>query len=716
MSLVHHIPRRLPHLLLTLATAVISACSGSAQLLQQSAESESESTAQELTNDLDPSATAKRLNDPRLTAPGRVIRDGKTYKVPIGPKEGRTVASKFNAMTAGAQPMLAPHLTYFGGPVLQSPEVVAVFWGRGVAGMHETEEFYERLASPRSRLYGTLGEYDTKEPSQRLGRAEFVDAIVDADAPQMSLISDTEVRAELARLLDLGRLPANSNGDRIYMLHFPPGMAIEQGGSLSCQAFCAYHNSFRHNGALVYYAVMPDHGSGGCERGCGNQSALQNMFVSASHELVEAATDADVGEASVVGPPLAWYDSMSGENADICAAFPPAHEGGFSMTNAWSNQDGACRASVPRSAARLTFSGEPLGQFVPAGSTVTYTVTAAGTIMRPMTLRAMFVPPSAHVSFNPPAIAAGQTATVTVTTDATMPSGGWLLTLYGQDANLEYHQVSPLLLVQGAPPTMASLSTATGPSNGGTVVTVKGTNLNLAATSVLFGSEFAWPLSSTPDGTELTVLSPSASVGPVDVTVMDAVGQTATLAQAFTFTRGPAPTISRLLPAGGPVAGGTQVTVVGANFAFANSPTVTVDGVVVPGAASLDESSVSLTMPVGLRPGPVQVVVTNADGQSAAASYQYTSAGIIAEPTVTSLSHLVGSTRGGTYVTVFGSFFDRSSTVSFDGVPGRVVSWNPEFVGVFAPRHAAGPVDVTVTNQTGQVTVPGAFTYVRRGH
>jgi hypothetical protein len=41
--------------------------------------------------------------------------------------------------------------------------------------------------------------------------------------------------------------------------------------------------------------------------------------MASSHELAEIATDADIGIVTVFGPPLAWYDSSCGENADICA-------------------------------------------------------------------------------------------------------------------------------------------------------------------------------------------------------------------------------------------------------------------------------------------------------------------------------------------------------------------------------------------------------------
>lgn len=50
------------------------------------------------------------------------------------------------------------------------------------------------------------------------------------------------------------------------------------------------------------------------------RSALTNLTSVSSHELVEAATDPAVGMATVIGPPLAWYDPNNGEIGDICNA------------------------------------------------------------------------------------------------------------------------------------------------------------------------------------------------------------------------------------------------------------------------------------------------------------------------------------------------------------------------------------------------------------
>lgn len=70
-----------------------------------------------------------------------------------------------------------------------------------------------------------------------------------------------------------------------------------------------------------------------------------------------------------------------------------------------------------------------------------------------------------------------------------------------------------------------------------------------------------------------------------------------------------------------------------------------------------------------------------------------------AAPTITSLSPPSGSTAGGTIVTVTGTGFTPSATVTVDGAPATVVGVAPDgtILGIEMPAHAAATVDVIVT-------------------
>jgi len=82
-------------------------------------------------------------------------------------------------------------------------------------------------------------------------------------------------------------------------------------------------------------------------------------------------------------------------------------------------------------------------------------------------------------------------------------------------------------------------------------------------------------------------------------------------------------------------------------------------------------------------------------------------------PTVTSVTPNSGTSGGGTPVTITGTNFAAGATVTFGGTPAtNVVVVSSTKITATTPAHAAGPVDVVVTNTDGQSgTLPSGFTY-----
>jgi uncharacterized repeat protein (TIGR02543 family) len=67
-----------------------------------------------------------------------------------------------------------------------------------------------------------------------------------------------------------------------------------------------------------------------------------------SHEMVESMTDPEVGSATDFAPPLAWYDRVNGEVADICDGADTTltiGSGSWVVQKAWSSAENACIAS-----------------------------------------------------------------------------------------------------------------------------------------------------------------------------------------------------------------------------------------------------------------------------------------------------------------------------------------------------------------------------------
>ena len=86
--------------------------------------------------------------------------------------------------------------------------------------------------------------------------------------------------------------------------------------------------------------------------------------------------------------------------------------------------------------------------------------------------------------------------------------------------------------------------------------------------------------------------------------------------------------------------------------------------------------------------------------------------GVGTGPFVTSISP--GSDRpvGGAVVVIVGGNFTGATTVTFDGVPSPLVTIiTPRTLTAVAPAHAAGLVDVVVTNDGQSGTLFNAFSY-----
>ncbi|MDR3517445.1 MAG: IPT/TIG domain-containing protein [Azospirillaceae bacterium] len=257
-------------------------------------------------------------------------------------------------------------------------------------------------------------------------------------------------------------------------------------------------------------------------------------------------------------------------------------------------------------------------------------------------------------------------------------------------------------------PTITGISPATGPTAGGTSVTITGTNFT-GATAVKFSTASAASFSVV-SATSITATSPAGSAGAVDVTVTTPGGtSTTSTADKFTYIAS-APTVTGVSPATGPVAGGTWMTITGTGFTGATS--------VKFGTASVTSFNViSATMITGSAPagsaGVVDVTVTTAAGTSAtSAADQFTY--IASAPTVTGVSPATGPVAGGTAVTISGANFTGATAVKFGSASASsftVVSATS--ITATSPAGSAGWVDVTVTTAAGTSTTSPAdqFTY-----
>ena len=149
--------------------------------------------------------------------------------------------------------------------------------------------------------------------------------------------------------------------------------------------------------------------------------------------------------------------------------------------------------------------------------------------------------------------------------------------------------------------------------------------------------------------------------------------------------------VASVLPNSGPLAGGTQVKVVGT---FLDNPiAVTFGGLPATNVTPLTSNSLLATSPPGLA-GTVDVRVTTATSLSPvtpADNFTYTSG-----PIVTGVSPNTGPPAGGTSVTITGQQLTGATAVSFGSATGTITAKSASSITATTPA-GSGVVDVTVT-------------------
>ncbi|MEK7123384.1 MAG: IPT/TIG domain-containing protein, partial [Patescibacteria group bacterium] len=252
-------------------------------------------------------------------------------------------------------------------------------------------------------------------------------------------------------------------------------------------------------------------------------------------------------------------------------------------------------------------------------------------------------------------------------------------------------------------PEITSVSPDNGKLSGGTNVTITGAGF-LSGASVTFGGSAAANIIVV-SNTTITADTPAHSAGAVDVVVINTNGQSGTLTGGYAYN--PSPTVTGVNPPSGPIGGNTDVTITGAGFLSGAS--VTFGGSAATSISVVSSISITAKTPAHSA-GAVDVIVQNTDTQlgTLVNGFSYT-----AGPVITSVSPDNGKLAGGTNVTITGGNFQNGAAITFDGVPAtNVVFVSGTTITATTPAHAAGAVNVTVTNpDTQSHTLTGGYTY-----
>ncbi len=198
-----------------------------------------------------------------------------------------------------------------------------------------------------------------------------------------------------------------------------------------------------------------------------------------------------------------------------------------------------------------------------------------------------------------------------------------------------------------------------------------------------------------------------AGKGTVAVTVTTTAGTSAS-GPASEYTYLAPPTVSKLEPKEGSEAGGTLVTITGANLTGAKE----VKFGATPAKSFKVESASVIAAEAPAGKGTVAVTVTTTGGTSAvgpASEYTY-----LTPPTVSKLEPKEGPEAGGTQVTITGANLTGAKEVKFGSTPAK--GFKVESASVIAAESPAGKgtvaVTVTTTGGTSAVGPASEYTYL----
>jgi hypothetical protein len=241
---------------------------------------------------------------------------------------------------------------------------------------------------------------------------------------------------------------------------------------------------------------------------------------------------------------------------------------------------------------------------------------------------------------------------------------------------------------------VVSLSPQSGGVEGGTVVTVSGTNFDGGQVHCRFGTSS--PVQATAvSANSATCVSP-VQQEPTAVSVDVSTNGLDYSSSGVQFSYRLSLRVLSISPSAGPETGSTQVTVVGANFVDSKSLLCRF-GATASVPARWESSSKIVCATPSHMPGSVSVEVTNNDADFVGGGLKFT---YMSQIVLASMKPESGSLRGGTSVSIYGSEFYFSGVLACRfgvvTVPASYVSKTE--TRCVSPAHAEGSITVEVSN------------------
>ena len=166
---------------------------------------------------------------------------------------------------AGVAAPPGPELTYRGGPLLTNVEVFTIFWGSAWTGAQAAlattiNDFFDFILT--SPLIDQLAEYNVA--GQAIGHGKHVGSATVTAGHLGHSISDNAIRHFVQQEISSNPALPHPTKNTLFLIYLPPGVAVVQGGSKSCQAFCGYHDAINGSKRIAqartagHNAVIPN--------------------------------------------------------------------------------------------------------------------------------------------------------------------------------------------------------------------------------------------------------------------------------------------------------------------------------------------------------------------------------------------------------------------------------------------------------------------------
>ncbi len=362
-----------------------------------------------------------------------------------------------------AQPMTypAPHtamplVNYNGGPVLVNPKIVTVTWASDDATLVSRVQQFDDIITTTAWWTAVSSEY-CEQPgnSPCIGQGSNGGHVVISDPPDAtytdsagggpSSLKDFITAHVLGTDAGAGDFPA-PDANTLYVIYFPAGVTINLDGDPSCNNYLAYHDTIslpdaNNNSIGVPYAAIPR---------CGTKESTTTD--SASHEIIEASTDPQIGLGSLTYYMLnqTWASGGGGEVGDLCTG-KTTTESSFIVQRGWSNKSAAAGNDpcVPIPSTETYFNAAPQQQKIvlaKQGATATVDIDAfSDAPVAPWTLTAVdtaaFQQGSSVLafSFDKSTVQNGDHVVLTVTAIGVLPQGSDTFYIESQDTNKNRH-------------------------------------------------------------------------------------------------------------------------------------------------------------------------------------------------------------------------------------------------------------------------------------